>query len=177
MVLDEDLLAKAKTTAAELVGAERKVQLARAEHHTVVRRLHLAGGSFREIGQALGLSHQRVQQIVEGAGGTWWQRVWRTRNPKPDTVCSFCEKPPSEVAKLLAGPKVHICDACVTSAETTSRGRPSAGFGAPTASAACAFCGKRKSDDRRLVGHRAGSVCTACLLVSRQIIEDRAPSD
>lgn len=27
--------------------------------------------------------------------------------------CSFCSKPDSEVGKLLGGPKVFICDACV----------------------------------------------------------------
>ena len=27
--------------------------------------------------------------------------------------CSFCSRSESEVAKLIAGPKVHICDACV----------------------------------------------------------------
>jgi hypothetical protein len=27
--------------------------------------------------------------------------------------CSFCGKKASEVSKLLGGPKVHICDACV----------------------------------------------------------------
>jgi hypothetical protein len=27
--------------------------------------------------------------------------------------CSFCERRDSEVAKLLGGPKVQICDACV----------------------------------------------------------------
>jgi len=27
--------------------------------------------------------------------------------------CSFCKKKDSEVAKLIAGPKVYICDACV----------------------------------------------------------------
>ncbi|MGO9673034.1 MAG: ClpX C4-type zinc finger protein [Methylocella sp.] len=27
--------------------------------------------------------------------------------------CSFCGKPDKEVGKLLAGPKVFICDACV----------------------------------------------------------------
>jgi hypothetical protein len=27
--------------------------------------------------------------------------------------CSFCGKKNSEVSKLLGGPKVHICDACV----------------------------------------------------------------
>lgn len=27
--------------------------------------------------------------------------------------CSFCGKSDSEVSKLLGGPRVHICDACV----------------------------------------------------------------
>jgi hypothetical protein len=27
--------------------------------------------------------------------------------------CSFCSKSEREVAKLLAGPRAHICDACV----------------------------------------------------------------
>jgi hypothetical protein len=27
--------------------------------------------------------------------------------------CSFCGKKASEVSKLLGGPRVHICDACV----------------------------------------------------------------
>ena len=27
--------------------------------------------------------------------------------------CSFCGKRDSEVLKLVAGPRVHICDACV----------------------------------------------------------------
>lgn len=29
------------------------------------------------------------------------------------TFCSFCLKPSSEVAKLVAGPGVYICDECV----------------------------------------------------------------
>jgi hypothetical protein len=27
--------------------------------------------------------------------------------------CSFCSRSETDVAKLIAGPKVHICDACV----------------------------------------------------------------
>jgi ATP-dependent Clp protease ATP-binding subunit ClpX len=30
--------------------------------------------------------------------------------------CSFCGKSAAEVSKLVAGPKVYICDACVTMA-------------------------------------------------------------
>ena len=71
MVLDDVLWKKAQRQGEALAEAERQAQLARADYHTAVRRLHLAGGSSREVAQALGLSHQRVQQIVNGAGGTW----------------------------------------------------------------------------------------------------------
>jgi hypothetical protein len=32
---------------------------------------------------------------------------------RPRLSCSFCGKSEANVAKLLAGPRVHICDACV----------------------------------------------------------------
>jgi len=31
--------------------------------------------------------------------------------------CSFCGKDESEVSKLVAGPRVYICDACVAAAK------------------------------------------------------------
>jgi hypothetical protein len=31
-------------------------------------------------------------------------------------ACSFCGKSAAEVSKLVAGPKVYICDACVATA-------------------------------------------------------------
>ena len=31
--------------------------------------------------------------------------------------CSFCGKDESEVSKLVAGPRVYICDACVVAAK------------------------------------------------------------
>jgi ClpX C4-type zinc finger len=33
--------------------------------------------------------------------------------PARDAACSFCLKPPSEVAKMVAGPGVFICNECV----------------------------------------------------------------
>ena len=63
MVLSPDLLERARAAGGVLDEAERRALLARGEYHAAVRRLHLAGGSLREIAQALSLSHQRVQQI------------------------------------------------------------------------------------------------------------------
>src|SRR5689334_12726948 len=113
MTLNEQLLEQARKAGERVAEAERDALLARAEYHTYVRRLHLAGASLREVADALGLSHQRIQQMVNRAGGTWWQRVWKSRTIKRDAVCTFCERPPSEVAKLVAGPNIYICNDCV----------------------------------------------------------------
>src|SRR5262249_49402233 len=67
MPLDADLLNQAKTAEARVIDAEQAAEIARAEFHGTVRRLQLAGASLREIAEALGLSHQRVHQIVEAA--------------------------------------------------------------------------------------------------------------
>ena len=165
MATDPALLQQARTAGANLAEAERQVLLSRAEYHTAIRRLHLAGGSFREIAEALSLSHQRVQQIVSAAGGSWWQ-VWRSRRVKRDAVCTWCERPPSEVAKLIAGPNVFICDACVTAAERQLNGRSRAPRGA---SRTCAFCSRRANATRALASG-SSSVCSDCLRVCREIL-------
>jgi hypothetical protein len=167
VALDERLVAKAKAAAAALAEAERRAQLAQAEYHTFVRRAHLAGGSLREIAQALGLSHQRVQQIVQSAGGTWWGRVWRSRNPRRDMVCTFCGRPPSEVSRLLAGPNVYICEGCVVRAEGAIGARATKGV------ARCSFCGK-KGAGRQAVTMASATICSECLTISRQILDARA---
>jgi hypothetical protein len=33
--------------------------------------------------------------------------------PQPPVFCSFCRKSSDEVARLVGGPGVHICDVCV----------------------------------------------------------------
>src|SRR5262249_55051672 len=69
MPLDAALLSQAEAAEARVIDAEQAAEIARAEFHGTVRRLQLAGASLREIAEALGLSHQRVHQIVEAAGG------------------------------------------------------------------------------------------------------------
>src|SRR5687768_13351382 len=112
MSTDPHLLEKARAAGTALAEAERQVLVSRADYHTAIRRLHLAGASLREIAQALSLSHQRVQQIVSAAGGSWWP-LWRSRSRRPDMACTWCDRPASEVSKLIAGPNIFICDACV----------------------------------------------------------------
>lgn len=178
MVLDEDLLKIAKDAGSTLREAERESQLARAEYHTLIRRLHLAGGSLREIADALDMSYQRVQQIVEAAGGSWWSRIWRTRKVTRDAVCTFCERPPSEVSKLIAGPNVYICGDCVGAAEQAVAGRkPRAGsnriVSGRRAKAWCSFCGRMAAKDRRIAASQEARICDDCLRLCRDILNDR----
>ena len=163
-----------------MAGAERQVEMARTEYHAVVRRIHLAGGSLREIARALGLSHQRVQQMVESAGGSWWHRVWHSRNAKRNLICTFCQRTQDQVAKLIAGPAVFICDVCVAQAERnlTSASRPAARglvLAGEGARVKCSFCRKRRTIDRSLLTSPAANICSECLHACREILIDSTP--
>jgi hypothetical protein len=167
--MDGELLAEALQAEERLIDAERDAEVYRAEFHHAVRRLHLHGASLRELAGALGLSHQRVHQIVESAGGS--RRWLRQREPAPrdpgqreprrpgsHLACTFCGQYQAQVQKLIAGPHVYICDTCVAQARnvissgpvpggpftpvtrTPGRGQPR---GEPPVRLACSFCGKQ----------------------------------
>jgi hypothetical protein len=68
MPLDDEILGNAKQARDRLIAAQHEVDDARADHHHAIRRLHAAGASMREIAEALGISHQRVHQIVDETG-------------------------------------------------------------------------------------------------------------
>jgi hypothetical protein len=178
MVLNPEILQKARESGARLQEAERQALLSRADYHTAIRRLHLAGGSLREIAQALSLSHQRVQQIVSGMGGSWWRRVWRARSKPADAVCTWCGRPPSEVAKLIAGPDVFICESCIVCAEKTASASKTVGPFSQTRRRGlthrCAFCGRIAHRERSVVIADAGDICVNCLRSCREILEASA---
>lgn len=69
MTLDDAILAEAKEIRSRLVDLESQTAHARIDYHHAIKRLQAAGGSLREIAEALELSHQRVHQIVEGGPG------------------------------------------------------------------------------------------------------------
>lgn len=163
MPVDKHLLATAKMAAERFDAAERETDLARANYHHAVRRLHLAGASLRDVAEELGISHQRVQQIVQATGGTWWSFFWRGRRVKPDMACSFCGLPNAQVAKLIAGPRVYICDACVGAAEQVLRDRLKEAAGEPMelvpfgSKVRCSFCRQRSRQVLTRVKKKAGA--------------------
>ena len=66
--MDEGFLVEARAAGDRFVEAQHDVEAARVEYHHAIRRLHACGGSMRGIARVLGLSHQRVHQIVDEAG-------------------------------------------------------------------------------------------------------------
>ena len=174
MGMPQEMLEKARAAGADLAEAERKVLTTRGEYHTAIRRLHLAGAPLREIADALSLSHQRVQQIVSISGGSWWRRAWRTRRSMHGAVCTWCDRPPSEVTKLVAGPNIYICDACVTAASRVERGAVKTGplrLAKAGLLERCTFCHKRPSKTRVVVTGTDANICSECLRVCREIMD------
>jgi len=181
-------MAEARQAQERLIDAERDADVARAEFHRAVRRLHLHGASLRELASGLGLSHQRVHQIVESAGGSRrWVRRDRGR-PDPGRLhCTFCGKGQKQVQKLIAGPSVYICDGCVDLAKVVlSDGLPvTTAIAELTAGPAdqprtqCSFCGKRCDQVAGLVvgsvqteRKAPAAICTECLGLCIEIIAE-----
>ena len=193
--MNDELLTEARQAQERLIDAERDVEVARAEFHRAVRRLHLHGASLRELATCLGLSHQRVHQIVEEAGGSRrWVRVRdgaRGRGRVPLLACTFCGKPQNKVRKLIAGPGVYICNGCVDRASgVISSGQPArtelgpiGNVPGPQARERCNFCGKTRDQvaglariaaEQPLLGKPAGiaAICSECLALCGEIITE-----
>jgi hypothetical protein len=66
MTLPDEPLREATEARDRMLERQRELERARADYHHAIRRLNAEGGSTREIAEALGLSHQRVHQIVCG---------------------------------------------------------------------------------------------------------------
>jgi Clp amino terminal domain, pathogenicity island component len=62
------LLREARSARDSLAELQEATETKRLDYYQAVRRLHSSGAPMRDIGEALGLSHQRVHQIVNGGG-------------------------------------------------------------------------------------------------------------
>src|SRR5262252_3615094 len=185
MPLDTDLLDQAKAAESRVIDAEHAAEVARADFHRAIRRLQLAGASLREIAEALGLSHQRVHQIVESAGGS---RRWRSRRPAPEQLacCSFCGRDQKHTKALITGPgDVGICDRCIPLADATiAAEKPPAGkkvtfrfenmYPVPAEARAerCSFCGKRRHQVAGMAAGAQARICDECLDLCREIRDE-----
>jgi ClpX C4-type zinc finger len=196
--VNDELLAEARQAQERLIDAERDVEVARAEFHRAVRRLHLHGSSLRELAGSLGLSHQRVHQIVEEAGGSrrWVRDRGRDRGRGRELLlaCTFCGKPQDKVRKLIAGPGVYICDGCIDLAvEVITSGRAAhTALGEinnvpeQQSGVRCNFCGKDRGQVERVAimpevtverTSSSAAVCSECLVLCGEIITEEFGSE
>jgi len=186
--MNEELLAAARRAQEQLVEADHAAEVAKAEFHRAVRRLHLSGASLRELAAALHLSHQRVHQIVETAGGG---RRWARRGRLASGLaCSFCRQPKHKTRKLVAGPGIYICENCVEVATAVIRsGQATETALGPLQSVPgdmtqrrCSFCGKHRhqvAGIATLVGNPVGklagdvAICADCLILCQEIFAEQ----
>lgn len=196
MTLDQGLLREAEAARERLIDAQHAAERAKVDYHHAIRRLHAAGGSLREVAEALGLSHQRVHQIVDETAEPVRPR-WRRRPqrlPAPPGPCSFCGRSHEEGARLIAGPGVFICDRCVVHAfRLDATGSVDDRAEAPMllepsgSGARCSFCGRQARQVRRevisgVVGARDGKygqqprICDRCLVLCEEILAETASS-
>lgn len=202
MTLDPALLAQVEALRDRLDSLEDEVFALRTDFRDGIRRLHAGGASMREIAGALGISHQRVHQIVgdeaieleaasvevvpatpepRPAGDTTAAPAPRRANARIRKVrCAFCNAHQAEVKKMIAGPGVFICAACVAAAGTVARtgngdtGNNGAVFRAVTAGThKCDFCAKRVPAVPALAAAGRGRICTECLDLCDDILNER----
>ena len=64
------MLDEAKGARERLLEHQREFERARADYHFAIARLHSEGATMREIADSLGLSHQRIHQIIDGGNAT-----------------------------------------------------------------------------------------------------------
>ena len=196
MGLDEELVREAERAKEQLAVSQHAAQRAKVDYHQAIRRLHAAGGSLREIAEALGMSHQRVHQIIDEAAEPTRRRWWR-REPQvlsgPVGPCAFCGRPRDVCAKLIAGPGVFICDRCVVEATRLAAGAAVEGraegsmrLEPPGSEAQCSFCGKEARKVRHLVASGlavpAGKfgdlprICDKCRDLCLEILAETSPA-
>lgn len=182
MALDPDRLDDARHHRARMLHAVQEADVARADFEHAIRRLHAAGATFREIGSAFDLSHQRVHQIVDD-GSPRRRRRDRAKAVGRPPLCSFCGRDQTTAKKLVAGPGVCICERCAALAVQAGTTRESAADGGirltvlPTgASATCRFCRKDGSLVAYLAARGEARICSECLVLCQEIIAEELGS-
>ena len=168
-MLDKQLLREALRSKNRLLGLQRQAEQAQISYQHAIRRLHAAGGSMREIAQGLGISYQRVHQIVDSSTGKGAvkRRVVRPPDasesrPTAAMTCAFCGSDGTAVTKLIAGPGVFICDRCIMLAREvdTDQRRHSNDLTVlipvdpADLKSSCSFCGRRRDQTEAMVHAR-----------------------
>ena len=166
-MLAEQLLRDAQRSRDGLLELQHEAEQAQVAYQHAIRRLYAAGGSMREIAGALGLSFQRVHQIVDVSTGKAAVKPRRVTRPTPagepsrnaNLTCAFCGAAGTQVRKLIAGPGVFICDRCIDLARQADVADDCRAndlttlvpLGLADAKARCSLCGRRRDETDAMV--------------------------
>lgn len=194
MTLDEVVLRDVEAARDKLEELEDAAYEARAALHQAIRRLHSTGGSMREIATALGMSHQRVHQIIgtDGIVEVETSAVTEVSSLPVSTTtavavtgaedaCSFCGAPRRELDRLLAGPgPVFICGACVGQANLAVQHRTAKGMRPVPVDedATCSFCANASAVGGVMAeADPKGSprICARCTETCRRLVTSEDP--
>ena len=113
-----------------------------------------------------------------------WQGQSKVHQPAGLLRCSFCAKSQNEVRKLIAGPKVYICDECIElcvdifgeewqeeQLPTTEEESEHSASAWDTGVGVCSLCGDKISMRLLVSIPTRGFLCFACLDAIRAVTE------
>jgi hypothetical protein len=114
------------------------------------------------------------------AGGLAIRDMLRVRWQRRFGSCSFCGRGTRAVERLIAGPRVMICDQCTRVCgdrlNEHLRGVHAHGPEIGAAASACSFCGRGLGEVRLLMPSSNASICDACVGVCQGILAADAAS-
>ena len=193
VTLDPEVLREAREARDRALELQHEADLAQVGYQHAIRRMNAAGGSLREIAEALGISYQRIHQIVDVGSGKG-----ALKESSADLACSFCGAAQRQVRKLIAGPGVYICERCIDLAhDVIDEGEERSNrwtrlVPESESEARCNFCGKAQREvagmvlapDRQAAGKFGRSrrarrfpgvrECSDCLALCDQIVVDHS---
>jgi hypothetical protein len=149
--------------------------------------LEMANAAVADLEAASDAASVEALAAIVAQRPVWEEAAAAARRDLATWRCSFCNRPGSEILKLISGKGgVTICDRCVGAAEGTldrdyprdAPGAPRRGTRAPTPP--CNFCGKEEAI--ALVQGPACDICDDCIdlcldIIAEEIHHEQLASD
>jgi len=139
---------------------------------TTPKRSEIARQLF-QIGSSL------EETLKHAFGDKWESQVPHFADDNKLLTCSFCGKNQNEVAKLIAGPSVHICNECVHTCDEIltqeTVAAPENTLKAPAGAAEerlCGICMEARETDELIFLPHAAYMCATCL-EDIQLVRDK----